>query len=321
MKRFIQLLALCLSMIASEALYAEYPERPIKLIVPFAPGASADGIARIIGKKLEENLGKPVVVENKSGAGGTLGLVALAAATPDGYTLSMGATGAIVINPHVPDAPRLELDRHLAPLAKLADIPLVFISPSSSGIKSVQDLISQARTTPQGLQYGTPGQYTAQHLAGELLASMINSSMVAVPYRGSAPALTDILGGRLPAAVVDLTSAAGHIKAGTVIAVGVTSSARTKVAPEIPTLAESGVPGYSAPAWMGMFAPAKTPSGIMNRLSREIQAIMSNPDVQKQIIALAAEPAYLGADEFARFIENESKKWAALLASMPKPAK
>lgn len=321
MNRLIKLLAsssLVLVAIGNAAADS-YPERPVTLIVPFAPGASADGIARVIGRKLSASLGKPVV-DNRAGAGGATGLMALAKAAPDGYTIGMGATGAIVINPHLPDAAPLNPQKQLMPLAKVADIPLVLVTSNQSA-KTVRDLVSQAKNTKDGVPYGTPGQYTAQHLAGELFASMAKAPLIAVPYKGSAPALTDVLGGQIPAAVVDLTSAAPHIKTGKVNAVGVTSANRSTVAPEMPTIAEAGIQEYSAPAWMGMFLPVNTPAAIASRLSAEIQKVMADPEVQREVMNLAAEPSYLGPQEFQRFIDGESKKWATVIASIPKPSK
>ncbi|MDO9217075.1 MAG: tripartite tricarboxylate transporter substrate binding protein, partial [Lacisediminimonas sp.] len=248
-----------------------YPEKPITLVVPFPPGASADGIARIIGKKLSASLGKPVIVENKPGAGGATALIGIINAAPDGYTIAMGATGAIAINPNLPGNASFDPQKQLRPLAKVADIPLVFVAAPGSGINTVQDVLKQARTG-NGLSCGNSGQYTAQHLSVELLASSTRTPITPVPYRGSAPALTDVLGGQVSVAVVDLTSAAPHIKAGKVKAVAVTSANRSKLAADIPTVAESGVPGYAAPAWMGIFANAKIPAPIFDRLANELKA-------------------------------------------------
>jgi tripartite-type tricarboxylate transporter receptor subunit TctC len=323
MQKFIRCsaLALCLA-IGSGTVWAQaYPAKAITLIVPFAPGASADGIARIVARNLATALGKPVVVENKPGAGGATGLMALAHAAPDGYTIAMGATGAIAVNPHLPDAAPLDPQKQLTPLAKVADIPLVMIAGSKTGIKSLQDLVTQAKASPQGLSYGTAGQFTSQHLAGELFASMAKVPLVAVPYRGSSPALTDVIGGQVPMAVIDLTSAYPQVKTGRVNALAVTGETRSKIAPEIPSVAESGFPGYAATGWMGMFAPAGTSPAIIGRLSNEIQVIMAEPQVQADMMALAAEPSYLGPNDFARFISAESRKWAGILASMPRPAK
>ncbi len=295
-----------------------YPSKPITLIVPFPPGASSDGIARIVGRELSLALGQPVVVDNKPGAGGALGLMTVANAPADGYTIGMGATGAIAIGPHLPDAPALKPQQDLMPLAKLADIPLVFVTSSSSGYGNLQAFINAARRSNSGLTYGNPGQYTAQHLSGELLANMINVRLNAVPYRGSALAVTDLLGGTVTAAMLDLTSAYPHVKAGKLVALGITSSERSKVAPELPTLAEEGVKGYAAPAWMGLFLPAKTPQDVYAKLSAALQKVMANTSVQTQIEGLAAEPAYLDGLAFGQFIANESKKWGAVIARLPK---
>lgn len=313
--------ALVAALSAAAAQAQDFPSKPITLIVPFAPGASADGIARIVGREISQALGQPVVVDNKPGAGGALGLQVVAKSAPDGYMIGLGATGAIVINPHLPDAPPLKPQQDLLPLAKLADIPLVFVTSASSGYGNLQAFLNASRKTKGGLSYGNAGQYTAQHLSGELLASMSAAPMVAVPYRGSGPAVTDLLGGTVPAAMVDLTSAYPHVKAGKLVALGVTSSTRSKVAPEIPTLAEEGVKGYSAPAWMGLFLPAKTPANVRTKLSAAIEKAMATPAVQSQVQALAAEPAYMNSQAFGQFIAGESKKWAGVIADLPKSTK
>jgi tripartite-type tricarboxylate transporter receptor subunit TctC len=300
---------------------ARYPDRPVKIVVGFAPGASADSIARIVGKELSVILGQPVVIDNKAGAGGALGLIAVAKAPPDGYTIGLGATGAIAVNPHLPDASPLKPQQDLAPIAKLADIPLVFVTGSTSGYGNLKAFLNKSRTTDGGLSYGTSGQYTAQHLSGELLAAMTNIQMVPVSYRGSGPAVIDLLGGVIPAAMVDLTSAYPHIKAGKLVALGVTSATRSKVAPEIPTIAEEGVPGYAASGWMGLFAPAKTPPDVKMRLTQAIKKIMAKPDVQAQILALSAEPNYMDAAGFTQFVADESKKWATVISKIPAPQK
>lgn len=312
---------LAFALLAGNAAAQAYPSKPISLIVPFAPGASADGIARIVGRELSQVLGQPVLVDNKAGAGGALGLMAVAKSPADGYMIGLGATGAIAINPHLPDAPPLNPQRDLVPLAKLADIPLVFVTSTSSGYGNLQALLNAARKKPGGVSYANPGQYTAQHLAGELLASVTGTPLLAVPYRGSGPAVTDLLGGNVPSAMVDLTSAYPHIKAGKLVALGVTGSVRSKVAPEIPTIAEESAQSYSAPAWMGLFLPARTPADIRTKLATALQRIMANPAVQSQIAGLAAEPAYMDSQAFGQFIAGESKKWATVIERIPTPAK
>lgn len=298
-----------------------YPGRPITLVVPFAAGASADLIARTVGRELSAELGQPVVVDNKPGAGGALGLMAVARAPADGYTLGLGATGAIAVGPHLPDAPPLDPQRDLAPLAKLADIPLVLVASAASGHASLQAFLDAARKAPATVSYGHAGQYTSQHLAGELLAGMAQVRLLAVPYKGSGPAMTDLLGGNIPAAMVDLTSAYPHIKAGKLTALGVTSAERTKVAAEIPAIAEEGVKGYAAPAWMGLFLPAKVPPDIRAKLSAAVRQIMDKPTVQAQFARLAVEPAYMDARTFEAFIAQESKKWADVVARIAPSAR
>lgn len=321
-KKITQRLApVALALLASAAHAQAYPNRPITLIVPFTPGASADGIARIIGKELSSSLGQPVVVDNKPGSGGALGLMAAAKASPDGYTISMGATGAIAVNPHLPDAPPLHPEKDLTPIAKVADIPLVLVAGANAGYGNLQAFLKASRNTKGGLTYGTTGQYTSQHLAGELIAAMTKIQLEAVPYRGSGPAVNDLLGGQLPVALVDLTSAYPHVKTGRLVALGLTTAARSKVAPEIPTIAEEGVPGYAAPAWMGVFGPAQLPSAVRTRLTDAVKAAMAKPEVQEQILRLAAEPNFLDGPAFGKFISVESKKWADVISKIPTPKK
>ncbi|MDM0014802.1 tripartite tricarboxylate transporter substrate binding protein [Variovorax sp. J22P168] len=292
-----------------------FPSKPVTIVAPFAAGGSADGIARIVARELGQVLGQPVVVDNKPGAGGATGLLLVAKANPDGYTIGMGATGAIVIGPHLPDAPPLNPEKQLQPLAKIADIPLVLVAGANSGYGNLQSLLTAAKTTE--VPTGNSGQYTAHHLSAELLASTTKAMLPAVPYRGSAPAVNDVIGGQVPVAIVDLTSVAGHLKAGTAKALGVTSPNRSKLAPEIPSIAET-VPGYSAPAWMGMFAPKGLPSDVSEKLAKGIQTVLEKPEVQAQILNLSAEPAYLGPKPFATFIDAESKRWSTVIATLPK---
>ena len=317
MNTWTKLLAVSTIFIAGTGtgLTKSYPSGPITLIVPFAPGASADGIARLIAKDLSTSTGQTVIVENKPGGGGVNGLLLLANAKADGYTIAIGATGAIVVNPHLPDGGKLDPQQHLTPLAKLVDIPLVMIAGKDSGFTSIADLLAKTKKGTGDTTYGTPGQYTAQHLAGELLASMTETDLIAVPYRGSAPAVADILGGQLPTAIVDLTSAATLIQANKVIALGVTSPERSRIAPTIPTIAESGVPNYSATAWLGMFAPANTPTPVVEKLSASLEAALTNKEVQERIMSLSAEPAYLSAQKFAPFIVNELNKWGSIISA------
>jgi tripartite-type tricarboxylate transporter receptor subunit TctC len=297
---------------------AQTAQKPVQIIVPFAPGASSDGIARTIASELGPRLGRQVVVENKPGAGGSLGLMVLAKATPDGDTLGVGATGALVITPHLPGAPPFDPLRELVPVARLIEVPLVIVANAGSGPKSIKEFIERSKTTPGGLSYGSTGTNSGQHLTMELLKKATGANLVHVPYRGSAPAVTDLVAGQIPVAVVDLTSAHPHIKAGTLLALGVPHFKRTAMAPEIPTVAEAGVPGFGRiGGFIGLLAPAGTPTATVKRLSREVGAILAAPEVQAKIRLLSVEPAYENDIAFARMLGEESARWKELLQTLP----
>jgi tripartite-type tricarboxylate transporter receptor subunit TctC len=310
--------SLLLAMLVLSGSALAQTQKAIQIIVPFAPGGSADGIARIIASGLSERTGRQVIVENKPGAGGGLGLQILAKSTPDGDTLSIGATGALVINPHVPGSSGFDPLKELMPVAKLIDIPIVMVTNAKTGPKTVKELIERSKTTVGGLSFGTTGANSSQHLAVELLKKMTGANLIHVPYRGSAPATMAVIGDQIPLASVDLTSGHPHIKAGTLIGLGVTSARRAKTAPEIPTIAEGGVPGFDGSAgFIGMFAPPGTPAAKIRQLSSEIAAVVAKPDVQTKIGALSVEPAYEDEAAFGKFLAAESAKWKELFKSMP----
>ncbi len=218
--------ALLLALLALSGPAFGQTSKPLQMIVPFAPGGSADGIGRLIATELAAKLGRQAVVENKPGAGGTLGLIAAANAPADGSTLAVAATGALVINPHIPGSAPFDPERQLVPIARLINIPLVLVSNPKTGPKTIREVVALSKTAHNGMSYGTTGPNSSQHLAVELLKKMTGANLVHVPYRGSAPAVTDVIGGQIPLASVDLTSAHEHIKAGTLHAVGVTSARR-----------------------------------------------------------------------------------------------
>jgi tripartite-type tricarboxylate transporter receptor subunit TctC len=304
-------------LLAGGSIQAQQAQKPVQVIVPFAPGASADGIARSIAGELALRLGRQVLVENKPGAGGSLGLITLAKAAPDGDTLGVGAPGALVISPHLPGAPAFDPLRELAPIAKLIDVPLVIVANPEHGPKSIQELIESSKARPGGTAYGTTGTNSAQHLTMELLKKMTGANLVHVPYRGSAPAVIDVLGGQIPVAVVDLTSAHAHINAGALRALAVPARRRTSLAPDIPILAEAGVPGIGrSGGFIGMFAPAGTPDRIVRRLSAEVGSILAMPAVQERVRLLSAEPAYADDVMFARLLAEESATWKEVIRSM-----
>ena len=294
--------------------------KTIQIYVPFAPGGSADGIARILANEIGATLNRQVVVINQPGAGGTIGLITTAKAPPDGDTLAIAATGALVINPHLPAAGGGTFDtlKELAPVAKLIDIPIVLVSSARGELKDMKAVIARAKASPDGMTYGTTGANSSQHLAVELIKKMTGANFVHVPYRGSAPVVTGVLGGQIPLGSVDLTSAHEQIKAGNLTALGVTSATRAKTAPDIPTIAEAGVPGFNGSAgFIGLMAPIATPPEKIREISMTVGALMAKPDVQARVGLLSVEPAYENETRFAAFLKAESEKWQALLKSLP----
>jgi tripartite-type tricarboxylate transporter receptor subunit TctC len=297
---------------------AQTSQKAIQIIVPFPPGGSADGIARIIATEIGERLNRQVFVENKPGAGGGLGLQILSKSAPDGDTLSIGATGALVINPHVPGSTGFDPVREIMPVAKLIDIPIVLVSNAKTGPKTIKEMIERAKSTSGGLSFGTTGANSSQHLAVELLKRATGANLVHVPYRGSAPAAMAVIGDQIPLASVDLTSGHPHIKAGTLTALGVTAAQRARTAPEIPTIAEGGVPGFNGSSgYIGIFAPPGTPAARVRQLSSEIAAVMAKPEVQAKIALLSVEPAYADEAAFGRMLAADSAKWKELFKTMP----
>lgn len=296
-----------------------FPTRPLTLVVPFAPGASSDGVARLVAAALGRALGQPVVVENRPGAGGTLGLSQVARAAPDGHTLAIGATGAVAINPHTAEATGFDPLRALAPVARLAGIPLVLVAGPDTGLRTVADVVGRSRSTPGGLSFGSTGTNSAQHLAVALLARETGARLVHVPYRGSAPAVTDVLAGTVPLASVDLTAAIGGVRAGTLRAVAVTSAGRSALAPEVPTVAESGLPGFAAAGWLGLFAPAGTPAAAVRSLSAAVGAALAEPEARARMLDLATEPDFADEAAFAAFLATESERWRGAVSALGNP--
>jgi tripartite-type tricarboxylate transporter receptor subunit TctC len=314
--RAIHVLLLTLLTLPGVAL-AQSSQKTMTIIVPFAPGGSADGIARIVAAELGARLGRQVIVEGKPGAGGTVGIMALAKAPPDGDTLSVAATAALVINPHIPGAVAFDPLRELTPIAKLIDIPIVLVSNAKSGPHTIKEVIEKSKSKSDGLNFGTTGPTSGQRLAVELLKTMTGANLIHVPYRGSAPAVTAVLGEQIPLASVDLTSAHPQIQGKLLTALGVTSAKRAKSAPEIPTIAES-VPGFDGSnGYIGLFAPAGTPATRIKDLSRMVADILTKPDVQEKIALLSVEPAYLDDAGYGAMLAAESAKWREVLRSLP----
>jgi tripartite-type tricarboxylate transporter receptor subunit TctC len=308
MRRF----ALLLLLLPSLGLAQPYPSKPIRFLVPFPPGGSSDLIARAIAPRMSERLGQPVVVENRPGAGGMIGVEAVAKAAPDGYTIGLAAAGALSSNMHLYPTMPYHAEKDLAPISMLAMIPFFLVAHPSQA-SSLRELIETAKAKPGALSYGHGGQGSTMHLAGELLNMMAKVRVQAVPYKGSGPVSADVLGGQVPLGVVDVPSAIANVRAGKLRALAVTSKRRISAAPEVPTFEEAGLPGYEAVGWFGTVAPAGTPPGVINKLNSEIRAALSIPDVRERAIAAGAEPSANSPQEFAAFIREETKKWAEVI--------
>lgn len=292
---------------------ATYPAKPLRFIVPFPPGGSADILARSIGAKLAEGLGQPVVVDNRPGAGTAIGAEATAKSPPDGYTIMIGTVSSHAINPSL--NPNLKYDpvKDFAPVSLVASIPFVLLAHPSLPAGSVQELIAFARAKPGTLNFSSAGNGTSNHLAGELFKSMTNVEMVHVPYKGSAPALTDLLAGQVSLMFDLVLTAQPHVRSGAAKALGVTGRSRSAALPNVPTIAESGVPGYEVSAWFGIFAPAGTPAAIVNRLNAEIVKIMRLPEMKERLASQGTDALTSTPEQFAAHVRDELAKWSRVV--------
>jgi tripartite-type tricarboxylate transporter receptor subunit TctC len=293
--------------------FALYPERTIRIVVPFAPGGGTDVIARTLAQEMAKDLGATTIIENRPGAGTIIGTQAVAASEPDGYTLLM-ATFAHAVNPSLNSKLPYDTQQDFAPVALIArSFNIVVVNPASP-IKSVADLIAAAKADPDKLSYGTFGTGTSAHLAGELFKSMARVNLTAVPYKGAAPAITDLLGGQIQVMFTTVASAASLIAGGQLRALAVTSTQRSPAFPQLPTVAESGVPGYSAESWYGLYAPAKTSAEIIDRLNKSAAtAIRSEAfkklGVNEGLVMVANPPA-----ELDRYVRGEQARWRKVIS-------
>ncbi len=290
------------------------------MIVPYPPGGSADILARAIGQKAGEDLGQSVVIENRPGAGTVIGTEALARSAPDGYSVMMGTVSSHAINPAL--SAKLPFDplKDFTPISLVASIPFAMIVHPSVPAKSVQELVSLANAKPGQLNYSSAGNGTSNHLAGELLKSMAGIDIVHVPYKGSAPALNDLIAGQVSLMFDLVLTAAPHIRSGAVRGLAVTGAQRSAVLPELPTVAESGIPGYEVSAWFGIFAPAGVPQPAVRRLNAEFVKAMREPDLRQRLASQGADVLTSTPEEFSAYLRSEIDKWARVVkASGMKP--
>lgn len=290
-----------------------WPSKPITYVVPFAPGGNTDTLARIIGPKVSTALGQPVVIENKPGAGGNIGSDFVAKAKPDGYTILGGTISSHAINasmyPNMPYDPI----KNFEPITVLGQAPLLLVVPADSPYKTVKDLLDAAKAKPGSLSFASAGNGTSPHLAGELLKSSAKIQATHVPYKGSGPAVTDLLAGHVQFMFDTALIVGGHIKAGKLRPLAVTSSKRTSLFPDVPTLAEAGVPGYEIGSWQAVYAPAGTPKPIVERLNAEIVKALKSPDVAERFAGLGMEPVANTPAQMAEFNKAEVAKWAKIV--------
>jgi tripartite-type tricarboxylate transporter receptor subunit TctC len=290
-----------------------YPAKPVRMIVTFAAGGGADFVARAIAPKLSESLGQPVLVDNRPGANGALGADLVAKAAPDGYTLLLGAAGTMVVAPHLGTNMPFDPMKDLAPATLVAISPFVVTLNPSVKANSVRELIALAKANPGKINYGTSGTGGSPQLATELFKSMTGVNMVHVPYKGLAPALIDLIGGQIQVVFADVGLVKGHIAGGKLKGLAVTSAARSGAMPELPTVAETGVPGYAAGTWYGILAPAGTPANIVSRVSTDTRKALALADIKAAFAAQGIETAGDTPEKFAGFMREEFAKWGKVI--------
>ena len=311
----LSVLLLGTALLAPMTVHAQpYPNRLIKIIVPYAAGGAVDIVARTIGQPLAEALKQPVIVDNRPGASANIGMEMVARATPDGYTLLMASNG-IATNMALFQNLTFDGRRDFAPIAKIGYAPLVIVVPASSPAKSLKDLIAMAKAEPGKLTYASAGNGSSGHLAGELLKSTAKVDILHVPYKGGAPAITDLLGERISFMPINPVEVMAHIRAGRLRALAVASDKRFPLLPDVPTVTEAGVPGYEASVWWGLIAPAKTPPEIVRQLNAETNKALANPTIANKLSELGVVVTPGTPDQFAAFIKSQTELWSGVVKS------
>ena len=305
--------ALVLAACPAVVLAQTYPVKTVRLIVPFPPGGGVDFIGRIVGQKLSERLGQQVAVDNRSGANGIVGLEVLKGAPPDGYTIAAASAGPLTVNPFIYKKLPYDTLKDFTHIANMVNFPLLLVSHPSLPVKNVKELIALARAQPGQVIYSSPGTGNSGHLAAELFNSMAKTKILHVPYKGTAPAVLAVLSGEAQLTYSSIPTILPHVKSGRVRALGIGNAQRIPSLPEFPTIAEMGVPGYEAYAWGGMIGPANMPPQIVQRLSKEINAVLRQKDVTDRMYAEGTVPTPTGPDEFTAYIRSELKKWGAVV--------
>lgn len=292
---------------------ADWPDKPVRMIVPFGAGATADIMARIVGEKLSQAIGQPVIVDNRTGAGGNVGAAVVARSDPDGYTLLLSGSPTHSVGPHLFKKLSYDPMKDVPPVAMIAAGTNLLVVKPSLPVKSVKDLVALARGKPEQLTYSSAGIGTSGHLAAELLQKASGVVMRHVPFRSGAEAVTAVVSGEVDFMFFTLPALTPQVEAGQLRAIAVTSLKRSRLLPNIPTVAEEGYPGFEALAWYAVFAPRGTPAAVTARLGDEIKKILAMPDIGEKMLKLGVEPDYMNAEQLTRYIEADSKKWGELI--------
>ena len=310
LKRIGVFLAFLAAALAAPAFAKDFPSRNITIIVPQPPGGGTDIISRVIGQQLSTQLGVPVVIENRAGAGTVVGTEAAAKAEPDGYTLLAGLTANMAVNPSLFKHLGYDPIRDFTPVGMMAEFPFVLVVSNDFPAKSVKDLIALAQAKPGEINFASAGNGSGQHLSAELFKLMTNTNMMHVPYRGAAPAYGDVISGRTPVFFDNISSALGKIKGGMVRALAVTGNERAPLLPDVPTVVEAGVPGYQNYVWFGLWAPKKTPPDVVQKLHQEIVKAVATPSVKAQIVRDAGVPMETPLAVIEPLVKDDIAKWA-----------
>jgi tripartite-type tricarboxylate transporter receptor subunit TctC len=287
----------------------EFPAKPIRIVVPFSPGGVADNSARVVAEPLGLRLGQQVIVENRPGASGNIGTHAVAQAAPDGYTLLLGFDGTMVINPHVFAKIPFDTLNDFAPVTKLGDATLILVSHPSIPAKNLAEFIALAKSSSRTWPYGTSGTGGTPHLAGELFKQRTGVQLEHIPYKGGGQAITDVIGGQIPLVFTAIATAQQYVRGGRLIGLGVPGAKRSGALPDVPTFAESGLPDFDVSSWVGIFAPAKTPRPVTERLQKELDAVLRTPFVRERYATLGIEPVGNSPEDFAGQVRADLEKW------------
>ncbi|GJG98494.1 tripartite tricarboxylate transporter substrate binding protein [Cupriavidus pauculus] len=305
----------CLPAFANAAPEDTYPDKPVRIVVPFAAGGSTDVVARILAEKLQEQFKQPFVVDNRAGASGNIGAELVAKSPADGYTLLMGATGILSINDHLYSKLNYNAAKDFAPVSYATENANILVVLPTMPAKDVASLVQLAKSKPGALSFASSGPGSSTHLSGELFKSMTGVNLMHVPYKGSTAALSDLLGGNVTMLFDNAPSSINFVQQGKLRAIAVTSRKRIPGLPNVPTLDEAGVKGYESLSWSGVVAPVATPRGIVLKLNRAIDAILKSPDVKAKLVQLGVEPVGGSPEDFARLIQSEHEKWGKVIKS------